>query len=62
MPNSLFLVANSENEFSEEIYSKSILETVPIISREPGSGTRLTMEQFDIDQQPKGAKKTRTNE
>jgi DNA-binding transcriptional LysR family regulator len=57
MPNSLFLVANSETEFPEEIYNKSILETVPIISREPGSGTRQTMEQFILTNNLKVQKK-----
>ena len=57
MPNSLFLVANSEIEFPEKIYNKSILETIPIISREPGSGTRQTMEQFILTNNLKVQKK-----
>ncbi|MCZ8229287.1 LysR family transcriptional regulator [Flavobacterium sp.] len=46
MPNLLFLVSNSATEFPEKIYDKTILENIPIISREMGSGTRQSMEQF----------------
>lgn len=46
MPNRLFLVANSATEFPEKIYDKNILENIPIILREMGSGTRQSMEQF----------------
>ena len=46
MPNRLFLVSNSATEFPEKIYDKNILENIPIILREMGSGTRQSMEQF----------------
>jgi LysR family transcriptional regulator, low CO2-responsive transcriptional regulator len=46
MSNQLFLVSNTSTEFSEKIYEKNILENIPIILREKGSGTRQTMEQF----------------
>lgn len=46
MPNLLFLVSNSATEFPKKIYDKTILENIPIISREMGSGTRQSMEQF----------------
>jgi LysR family transcriptional regulator, low CO2-responsive transcriptional regulator len=46
MPNRLFLVSNLATEFPEKIYDKTILENIPIISREMGSGTRQSMEQF----------------
>ena len=45
-PNRLFLVSNSATEFPEKIYDKNILENIPIILREMGSGTRQSMEQF----------------
>jgi DNA-binding transcriptional LysR family regulator len=46
MPNRLFLVSNSATEFPNKMYDKSILENIPIILREMGSGTRQAMEQF----------------
>lgn len=46
MQNQLYLVGNSENVFKQKIYDKSIFETVPLIYREEGSGTRLVMEKF----------------
>ena len=46
MPNKLYLVANADYVFNTEINEKSILETIPLIYREVGSGTRLTMEKF----------------
>jgi len=46
MPNRLFLVSNSATEFPNKMYDKNILENIPIILREMGSGTRQAMEQF----------------
>jgi len=46
MQNKLFLVANRDHEFSKPTYSISVLEKLPLIFREQGSGTRLVMEQF----------------
>ncbi len=46
MPNSLFLISNSKEQFEKRIYDKNILETIPIIYREEGSGTRYAMEKF----------------
>jgi DNA-binding transcriptional LysR family regulator len=46
MTNRLFLVSNAQTKFEETIYSKNLLEQVPIILRESGSGTRQVMEQF----------------
>ena len=46
MPNSLFLISNSKQQFEKRIHDKNILETIPIIYREEGSGTRYVMEKF----------------
>ncbi|RTY73836.1 LysR family transcriptional regulator [Flavobacterium sp. LS1R10] len=46
MPNSLFLVANSDQKMGKGIQEKKIIETLPIIYREQGSGTRYVMEKF----------------
>lgn len=46
MPNSLILISNSKQQFDKKAYDKSILETIPIIFREEGSGTRYAMEKF----------------
>ncbi|MGL5112988.1 MAG: LysR family transcriptional regulator [Flavobacterium sp.] len=46
MANRLFLVSNRNTAYSEEIYDHKILETIPLIYREIGSGTRQTMEQY----------------
>jgi LysR family transcriptional regulator, low CO2-responsive transcriptional regulator len=46
MQNKLYLVCNTEQKFSEKEYDKSIFETLPLIYREQGSGTRLVMERF----------------
>ncbi len=46
MQNKLFFVSNTEREFKEESYPKTILESLPLIQREQGSGTRHVMELF----------------
>lgn len=46
MQNKLFLVANRDHEFNKPTYGISVLEKLPLIFREQGSGTRLVMEQF----------------
>lgn len=46
MENKLFLVANREHSCRGQQYDHSILQEVPIIYREPGSGTRHVMEGF----------------
>jgi LysR family transcriptional regulator, low CO2-responsive transcriptional regulator len=46
MQNKLYLVSNSDNKFNRTVYDNSIFEQLPLIYREPGSGTRLVMEQF----------------
>jgi len=49
MENRLYLVGNSAEGFSKETNDTSILTKIPLIYREPGSGTRYTMEKY-IDQ------------
>lgn len=46
MENQLYLVGNSDEAFSEKVYPHSVLSELPIIYREKGSGTRLTMERY----------------
>jgi DNA-binding transcriptional LysR family regulator len=46
MPNELYLVGNKDETFGEKKNPLSILEKLPLIFREQGSGTRLTMERF----------------
>jgi len=46
MPNTLYLISSSKQQFENKIYDKNILETLPIIYREEGSGTRYVMEKF----------------
>jgi LysR family transcriptional regulator, low CO2-responsive transcriptional regulator len=48
MQNKLFVVGNKELKFSRKEYDKIIFETIPIIYREKGSGTRYTMEKFIV--------------
>ena len=46
MQNKLYVVGNSDEKFRKKAYDSSVLETLPLIYREPGSGTRYVMEQF----------------
>ncbi|MBK8492888.1 MAG: LysR family transcriptional regulator [Saprospirales bacterium] len=46
MQNKLYLVSNTERQFEKKHYDKKILEELPLIYREPGSGTRSLMEKF----------------
>ncbi len=46
MQNQLYLVGNSDNSFQKKVYDKNIFDTLPLIYREQGSGTRLVMENF----------------
>lgn len=46
LQNKLFLVGNASRKFSQKSYDKEIFETLPLIFREPGSGTRHVMEKF----------------
>ncbi|WP_017257186.1 LysR family transcriptional regulator [Pedobacter arcticus] len=46
LQNKLYLVGGSRNEYKEAVYDKSLLNNLPIIFREKGSGTRQTMQDF----------------
>lgn len=46
MQNKLFLVNNTESTFKKIPYEKKIMERLPLIFRESGSGTRHVMEKF----------------
>lgn len=46
MQNKLYVVSNTRQKFKNKIYDKSIFETIPLIYREQGSGTRQIMEIF----------------
>lgn len=46
MENKLLLISNTKKQFDDAPYEKSILEQVPLIYREQGSGTRQTVEKF----------------
>jgi DNA-binding transcriptional LysR family regulator len=48
MENKLYLVGNKEVSFNEKMYKNDIFETIPMIYREQGSGTRHVMEKFII--------------
>ena len=46
MQNKLYLVSNTKQKFENKLYDKTIFESLPLIYREQGSGTRKTMEIF----------------
>ncbi len=46
MENLLYLVGNSSEEFSKKKCNASFLTELPLIYREPGSGTRYMMEEY----------------
>lgn len=46
MQNKLFVVGNHDEKFSKREYDKNIFESMPLIYREQGSGTRHVMEKF----------------
>ena len=46
MPNSLYLIGNGKSSNGNELMNKSVLESLPLIYREEGSATRMTMERF----------------
>lgn len=46
MQNKLFVVGNLDERFSRKEYDKKLFETIPLIYREQGSGTRHVMEKF----------------
>ena len=46
LQNKLYVVSNAKQQFKSKMYDKKIFETLPLIYREQGSGTRQTMEKF----------------
>ncbi|HOZ77443.1 MAG TPA: LysR family transcriptional regulator [Ferruginibacter sp.] len=46
MQNKLYVVGNAAQQFKARTYDKRIFETIPLIYREKGSGTRHTMEKY----------------
>ncbi|GIV38019.1 MAG: LysR family transcriptional regulator [Cyclobacteriaceae bacterium] len=46
LPNKLFLVGNTQRQFSKNLYGEKLLSELPLIFREQGSGTREIMEKF----------------
>ena len=46
MKNKLYVVGNRDERFDEKLYGKEIFESIPLIYREEGSGTRLVMERY----------------
>lgn len=46
MQNKLYVVSDNKHSFPLKQYDKSIFEKIPLIYREPGSGTRQTMEKY----------------
>ena len=46
MQNKLYLMSNSKQKFKDKLYDKTIFESLPLIYREQGSGTRQTLEKF----------------
>lgn len=46
MQNKLFVVGNYDEKFDNKEHNKKIFETIPLIYREQGSGTRHVMENF----------------
>ncbi len=46
MENKLYVISDNKQKFKSKMYDKSIFENIPLIYREPGSGTRQTMEKF----------------
>ncbi len=46
MQNKLYLVSNTDHKIKKGVHDYKIFEQLPLIYREPGSGTRLVMERF----------------
>ncbi len=56
-PNKLFLVGKTNTQFEKVIDIEEIFKDLPLIFREKGSGTRLTMERFIADNNISALKK-----
>lgn len=46
MENKLYLVNSTKQKYASKLYDKTIFESLPLIYREAGSGTRHTMEKY----------------
>lgn len=46
LENKLYLIGSTKEKFTKKIYDKKVLESLPVIYRETGSGTRYIMEKF----------------
>ena len=46
MQNKLYLISNSKRKIENKIYDELIFDSLPLIYRESGSGTRQTMEKY----------------
>lgn len=46
MQNKLYVVSNTKRKYGKKLYDQAIFESLPLIYREQGSGTRQTMEKF----------------
>ncbi|MEM9528672.1 MAG: LysR family transcriptional regulator [Bacteroidota bacterium] len=46
LPNELYLIGRADSPYDKASYNTELLAEIPLIYREPGSGTRRTMEQF----------------
>ncbi len=46
LQNKLYVISNMDEVYKNRIYNKNIFETLPLIYREEGSGTRQIMEKF----------------
>lgn len=57
MPNNLFLMGNNPLTPVKKMHDKKVFETIPLIYREPGSGTRHVMEKFIISNKIRVEKK-----
>jgi DNA-binding transcriptional LysR family regulator len=49
MQNKLYLVASTQNSYTNKKYGKEIFETLPMIFRENGSATRMVVEKYIAD-------------
>ena len=57
MQNKLFLVGGHKNSLTKKEYDKKIFESIPLIYREKGSGTRYVMEKYLLKNKINASKK-----
>jgi len=51
LQNKLYLIANKNDQTEEKLHDQQLLEQLPLIFRENGSGTRSVMEEFILNHQ-----------